>query len=206
MLSTIKKLSPIIPYLAVLAGVYMFNNAFLAIGLYHAGMLLVMLIWKNQRPEYNVNTKLLKWVYMTFAVFAAGGVILYFSWPYFNPNSSMITDKLYILGINKQNWTAFSIYFCVVNAIIEEFFWRGYLGVESLRVNKNDMFFGGYHAFVLLAFTKPIWILPAFVVCAIGGWLWRIMHKISGGLTYPILTHVIADFSIVLAVYYRIYR
>ena len=200
-------LSPLIPYLAVAIGMYWLGSGLLAIGLYHAGLISVMLICKRHDESRKTILGNFKWSYAaTAAIFALGGVILYNAWPYLNTSGTSVSDRLLAYGINKHNWPYFCVYFCLCNSTLEEIFWRGFHRNDCARLDKNDLFFAGYHAFVLAAFAKPLWMLPVFMSCAFAGWLWRILRRMSGGLTLPIITHIIADASIVFAVYMRIYK
>lgn len=200
---TLRNLSPLIPYIAVAIGMYALRSAWLAIGLYHAGALAVVLSnrSKSRSPIFSKGPAAL---YLTIAIFAAGGFIFYLLWPYI-ASGSVISDKLHDYGINKTIWLYFAVYFCVVNSITEEFFWRGYLGDDRKGPVLNDFLFAGYHALVLLAFASPVWTLPVIAACAFAGWLWRTLRRIRGGLAVPILTHLAADVSIVAAVHFRLF-
>ena len=201
----IKHLTPIIPYLSVLIGMYAIHSAWAAILLYHTIALLVMLTCKNKNEHVQKSDGWPLLPYIVIIACSAGGVIFYYIWPYITPNSNTLAHKLQYFNINKHNWLYFAVYFCIVNSIIEELFWRGYLGSDHKAIHKNDLLFAGYHALVLLAFTNIIWTIPLLATCTFAGWLWRTLRMIKGNLTIPILTHIIADFSIIMAVHYRLF-
>jgi membrane protease YdiL (CAAX protease family) len=142
--------------------------------------------------------------YLTAIVFAAGGVIFYLVWPCIDPEGT-IAGRLGGYGLNRAIWPYFAVYFCVVNSLVEELFWRGLLGESTKIIRPNDLFFAGYHALVLAAFTDPIWIAPVFGACVFAGWLWRLLRTTTGGLAVPIVTHLAADIGIVVAVHFRLY-
>jgi len=202
--STIRYVSPAIPYAAVLVGMYGFGSAWAAIGGYHAGMLAAMVIGKSRAESAQEQRSARPILYLSTVIFAAGGLVFYLLWPYII-NTPETVSRLQAFGIGGQIWPYFAVYFCLVNSATEEFFWRGYLGDDRKGLCANDLFFAGYHALVLLAFTGAIWTVPVFAACAFAGWLWRRLRAMSGGMALPVLTHVAADLSIVLAVHFRLF-
>ncbi|MCE5200704.1 CPBP family intramembrane metalloprotease [bacterium] len=182
---------------------YGYHSAWAALGLYHAGMLAAILaLWNRKPAERKVNARLL-WLPLAACVFSLGGVAMYFLWPCMSHNGSTIANRLADFGVSRHTWPYLAVYFSVVNSTIEEFFWRGCLMSVTLKPVGNDLLFGGYHSLVLLAFASPIWAVPVFCACAFAGWLWRMLRIATGGLLFPIITHVIADVSIVIAVHLR---
>ncbi len=201
---TLRKLAPLIAYIAVLIGMYGLGSAFAAIGLYHAGIIAITLTHRKEQPAL-ANQRTAPQLYLAALIYASGGFIFYLIWPYLSPDSGSIAAKLENFGITKHSWPYFAVYFCLVNAVIEELFWREYLGSDCINVQLNDILFGGYHVLVLLAFISPIWTVLVLIACTFAGWLWRMLRKLSGGLVLPICTHVIADIGIILAVHFRLF-
>jgi len=201
---TIKRISPAIPYIAVLIGMYGSGSAWAAIGGYHVGMLVAMVLGKCCREKDETRRHVSPLVWLSAIVFAAGGLVFYFIWPYVIPTGQTLA-RLQAFGITREIWPYFAVYFCVVNSAIEEFFWRGYLRDDTRSLRANDLFFAGYHALVLLAFASPVWAVPVFAACAFAGWLWRRLRACTGGLALPVVTHLLADVSIVLAVHFRVF-
>lgn len=198
-----RKLIPLIPYLAVAVGMYGMRNAWAALGFYHTGILAALILIKHQYTcecRYPVHPV---WMPTVTFIFALGGVVLYILWPQLSPDSHMITSRLADYGINYKTWPCFAAYFCIVNSTLEELFWRGCLGSDTPYPVANDFLFGGYHVFVLMAFTGLIWGLPVLIACAFAAWLWRMLRRTTGGLTVPMITHIVADMSIAAAVYLR---
>ncbi len=180
------------------------QNAWSAIFLYHVGMVTTMLAFKKPKISAVEKKRTPPWYYLTAFVFASGGAIFYLVMPYFAA-PTQIAGKLAAMGLNSTNWPYFAVYFCLVNSVIEEFFWRGYLAPETTRLHSDDLFFGGYHALVVIWFTQAYWAIPVLAACAFGGWLWRKMRRLTGNLTLPILTHIAADASIIAAVHFRLF-
>jgi membrane protease YdiL (CAAX protease family) len=193
---------PLIPYISVILFLYGTKNAWAALLGYHAGALLFMTLSnKPAKVKQSVNNL---WIPPIAVIYSLGGIIFYFLWPYLDGQE--IGHKLTHYGINAHSWPYIAVYFCFINAVVEEHLWRNYLGSDNLLPTLNDFLFAGYHALVLLAFTKAIWAIPVIVACAFAGWLWRVIKLKSGGMLIPIITHIIADVSIAAAVHFRLFH
>ena len=199
-------MAPLIPYLAVASGMYGARSAWAALGLYHAGMLIALATQRHGRFVQGKSQLKSHWLPVVTAVFAMGGVLLYALWPLLGRDGSMLADRLAMFGVTRKTWPYLAVYFCFANSTIEELFWRGHLGSDTRLITSNDIYFAGYHSFVMIAFANPLWALPVFIACTFGGWLWRRLRLLSGGLVLPILTHIAADASIVVAVHLRAFR
>jgi membrane protease YdiL (CAAX protease family) len=199
-----KGLAPLIPYVAVAIGLYGFGSAWAAMGLYHAGALTVV-AWAGRRKPVAARAAQRAWTIPAAVVFATGGIILYLLWPYAFADGRGIAARLAAYGVSRGTWPFLAAYFCLINSTAEELFWRGYLGSDCKRPVANDLLFAGYHVLVLLAFVGPLYAVPVFGACAFAGWLWRMMRASTGSLVIPLLTHVIADLSIAIAVHLRVF-
>ncbi len=197
-----RKAAPLIPYVAVALGLYVLHSAWAALGLYHAGILACLLFVSEPKSDPGRLSVHRVWIVLAAGLFAVGGVAIYVLWPYLSHGTS-ITDRLAAFWVTKHTWPLLAVYFCIVNSTLEEFFWRGRLMSHSLRPVACDFLFAGYHAFVILAFAEPIWTIPVFIAVAFAGWLWRMLRVSTGGLAVPIITHIIADVSIAVAVHLR---
>ena len=65
----------------------------------------------------------------------------------------------------------------------------------------TDLAFAGYHILVLAWFIKLPWLIIAFVVLTIAAYIWRYMAFKLKGLAIPLLSHIIADISIIAVIY-----
>lgn len=199
-----RALSPLIPYAAVAIGMYCFGSAWLAMISYHVGMLLVALIGKG-RDRATGKRGVPGWWLFCSVVYAFGGIALYVLWPYAFSDSAAIVARLGSFGITRHVWPYFAVYFCCVNSLSEELYWRGYLRDDASGPTAHDFAFAGYHALVFLAFAGVAWALLVFAACAFAGWLWRRMRAATGSLAMPVITHIIADLGIVAAVNLRLF-
>ena len=105
------------------------------------------------------------------------------------------------LGLEDTPWLIFILYYCTVNPLLEELFWRGYLGRPTLKPVWADVWFAGYHIIVLIAFVEWPWITLSFLTLMGAAWVWRQLTRIYHGLTIPILSHAAADASVIGAVF-----
>ncbi len=132
---------------------------------------------------------------------ACAGLLLYMLWPslgFINDPDSYVRT----IGLNERTWPAFLAYFILTNALIEEYYWRGYLGSVGKRIGLNDLMFAGYHVLVLASLIEPVWLLGAFVCLTAGAWLWRQMNHLNGGLLASTVSHLTADATVILTVFY----
>ncbi len=107
------------------------------------------------------------------------------------------------MGLNSSKWIPFLTYFTLANPWIEEYFWRGYLGSKTTNVTTSDFLYAGFHGLILLNNVRTDMILYSLAVLTLAGWFWRQIARADGGLLAPVLGHMAADFSILMAVYLR---
>lgn len=197
----LKRLSPAVAYLAVGAGMFIFQNAWAALLGYHAGIVLILI---SVRPSVPLSTLFKSkgfWRALgVILVCGSSGVALYYLWPVFGVIPTLPAN-LASFGLTPAVWPVFITYFTLVNPWLEEYFWRGYLGSESKQLILNDILFAGFHVLVLLNRTSMPSILFALLVLTFAGWMWRQVARLSGGLLTNVLAHMAADFTILFAVY-----
>jgi len=197
-----KILPPIIPYITIGIGLLIFHNAWLAILSYHAGIIAVILSAKTRISLKQAFQGKKAWIpIITALVGAGGGLLLYVLWPLLSVPDDI---SLYIrsIGLNEQTWPVFLAYFTIINPLIEEYYWRGYLAFAARGITLNDFLFSGYHLLVLAGHMEAIWLLAVFFVLAAGAWFWRQMNRLNGGLLASVVSHVSADITVILTIYY----
>ncbi|MCB0181147.1 MAG: CPBP family intramembrane metalloprotease [Anaerolineae bacterium] len=201
-LSYLRHIAPIIPYVAVLMGLFIFQSAWVSIALYHLGMIIVLWFTRSWYLGQPIKTwhDVIVLIFMIFISFTAG-VFIYWLWPLLKLAELLLTTELSDLGLSGLPWLIFIVYYFTVNPILEELFWRGYLGSPSHFVVLNDIWFAGYHVLVLLSFIQAGWIVFSFLILVGTAWLWRQLARRHRGLIIPIASHAAADASIIGAVY-----
>ena len=195
-------LPPFIPYITIGIGLLVFHNAWLAIMSYHVGMVAIFSL-----SEKGINIKgafqcKRYWVPLITALAGVGGgILLYILWPLLSVPDDI---NLYIrsIGLNEQTWPIFIIYFILINPLIEEYYWRGYLASSTKSISLNDLLFSGYHIIVLAGQIETMWLIVVFFALTIGSWFWRQMNKLGGGLLASTVSHITADLTVILTIYY----
>jgi hypothetical protein len=196
-------LAPILPYLAVWVGLYLFKDAWFTLTGFHAAILLVLAV---MRPNVPVNilfkSKSRQWVLINVLICSISGFGLYFLWDWFR----IVPDlpaQLGSMGLNSSgSWFEFIAYFSLVNPFVEEYFWRAVLGSNSKKFYIGDLVYAGYHAVVLWGKVPPLVVLFAVITLTSAGWFWRQSAREDEGLLAAVLGHMVADFSILMVVYW----
>jgi membrane protease YdiL (CAAX protease family) len=195
-----KWLTPILPYLAVAIGVFWFQHAFLALVGFHFAIILSLWLTGSSVPlEILYKSKNIRWIVLSILLCGSSGLSLYL----LLSSSAVIPDlprQMEALGLTRATWPVFITYFVLVNPLVEEYFWRGYLGSPTGHLSPSDFLYSGFHGLILLGKMQAGAIVYSLSVLVLAGWLWRQIARADGGLLAPVLGHMAADFTILIAV------
>ena len=198
-----KSLVPILPYLAVWVGLFFFKNAWVTLLGFHLAILLALVYLRPTLPLHVFfKTAKTKHVLSSILICSLSGLGLYFLWDVFGIADDL-HEQLASIGLDKTTWFGFIAYFSLVNPFVEEYFWRGTLGNDSRQVTVADLIYAGYHVLVTWNKTHLLSMLFMVFVLTFAGWFWRQVYRRDGSLLAPLLGHMAADLSILLAVYYK---
>ena len=198
-----KWLTPLLPYLAVAIGIFWAQNALVALLSFHIAIIIALLLARSQVPvKILFTSKNLRWVILNVLVCGSSGVSLYFLWSYFEVIGDL-SGYIESFGLTSITWPIFITYFVLVNPLVEEYFWRGFLGSPARRLHISDFWYAGFHGLILMGKVHPGAILFSLVVLVLAGWFWRQIARADGGLLAPVLGHLAADLTILLAIYFR---
>jgi membrane protease YdiL (CAAX protease family) len=198
-----KWLTPILPYLAVAIGVFWLQHALAALLGFHIAIVLSLLLARSQIPvKVLFTSRDIRWVILTILLCGSSGVSLYVLWSYFEVIGD-ISSHIESFGLTSSTWPVFITYFVLVNPLVEEYFWRGYLGSPTRRLHPSDFLYAGFHGLILLGKIQPSIILYSLIVLVLAGWFWRQIARADSGLLAPVLGHMAADFTILMAIYLR---
>lgn len=190
------------PYIAVLLGVFLLRNGFLAVLLYHLALLPCII-----RINKSSAIKLLFKGFHRIAgpLICLGGlvpgIVILYLWPLVRGEQVDLAKTLATLNLNGQLFIFFAAYAYLVNPFLEESFWRGCFKNETRRPNAIDMLFAGYHALAVFPVLKLPFVCFVFAAMTVVGWLFRTLYRHTGGLLTPLLLHIIADISILYAIW-----
>ena len=193
---------PIIPYITIGIGLLVFHNAWLAILGYHTGMVAVISLSRPRISAKRAFQSNRYWIpFITALVGVGSGILLYISWPLLSVPDD-INSYIRSIGLNERTWPVFLAYFILINPLIEEYYWRGYLAAVTKGIALNDLLFSGYHLIVLAGQMETIWLIVVFFGLTIGAWFWRQMNRLNGGLLASTISHMTADITVILTIYY----
>jgi hypothetical protein len=190
----------LVPYVTIGIGLLVFRNAWIAASAHHLSMGLILLLARRRHRLGRFRIGSVRILLIAMAVGAAGGPLLYLLWPVLSVPLD-IGRYVQEIGLTPAAWPYFIAYFVLVNGLIEEYYWRDYLGSDARLPTANDFLFSGYHAVVLAGKVGAIWLLAIFAVLALAGWFWRQLKAWSGDMATPVLSHVAADASVMVAIY-----
>jgi hypothetical protein len=196
-----KWIAPILAYLAVGIGLFVFHSAWGTLLGFHVAIIVSLLIAKPNIPVTVLfKSKNVKTIILSILLCGSSGVILYFLWDTFG-FASDLSNRLNSLGLNSSNWIFFIAYFTLVNSFIEEYFWRGYWGGKTKNLHGSDLLYAGFHGLILIDKVHVYSIIFALATLVLAGWFWRQAAREDEGLFAPVLGHMTADFTILLTVY-----
>jgi len=190
----------VIPFAAVVVGLFVAHSAWAAILLYHAGILIVLFTGGRRRVVLKAAKGWCTAAGVAGAVTGAcAGIALYVLWPYIDATNGGLRFLLSRFGLTGFSWIVFAVYYATVHPLLEELHWRGNDLATGRGPSWMDAAFAGYHVLVLQYFIGPFWIGVSFLVLFLVSWLWRTLAGRFGGLAVPLLSHAVADASIIIA-------
>jgi len=196
-----KWIAPTLAYLAVGLGIFVLHSAWGALVGFHIAIVVSLLIVRPNIPiSILLKSTNIKWIFLSMLLCGSSGISLYFLWDKFK-FANDLPAQVESLGLNSATWLPFIAYFTLVNPFVEEYFWRGYFGNPTKNINRFDFVYSGFHALILIGKVHTSSMIFGLSVLVFAGWLWRQIARADHGLLAPVLGHMAADFTILLAVY-----
>jgi len=201
--SSMNLIAALVPYVAVLLGMYLFHSAWLAILLYHIGIVTCLFF---RRPVNlwstvcgGLKTPLLV---PSIVVCAMVAPVVYFMWPWLVASDGNLPEWMAYYGLTGWTWLLLIPYFSIAHPVLEEIHWRGIALKEGVGLSRYDFLFAGYHILVLFQLIHWPWLFLVFGVLMGSSFFWRWSAARFGGYAFPILTHAAADGAVILAAYF----
>lgn len=196
-----KRIFTIAPYAAVFLGLYVLRNAFLSILLYHAGVLTSIYIYRKEldiKDVFSFNSKRLTLIISL--ICGLSGISILLIWDFIKLPGMDLTRTMSEIGLTGNTKVLFLIYFSTIHPFVEELFWRFLLKTRAKYISMDDVLFALYHVMVLAMFLKFQYIVICFIALIIVARFWRyLQHNLSENMAV-ILSHAVADFSIMFFV------
>ncbi len=176
------------PYFAVIIFWLFLQNAWLALLGYH----LQIILWSKKLPFKNPWPSKKTDILISLAM-AVAGPFIYFVLPLI----SQIDLSAWLLQYKLSGWLWLAMipYFGLVHPFLEQAHW----GPLREKTPAAGIFFAGYHVIVLYSLLTMFWLLASFIVLAAASLIWQQIAKNSKSYSAPVLSHILADFSVVIA-------
>lgn len=196
-----KWLAPILPYLAVGIGLFWFHNGWIALLGFHLGILISLWLARPEVPFLILfKSHHGRLVALSILLCGSSGISLYF----LRDSLGIVKDlpaQVESFGLTGWTWALFIIYFVLVNPLLEEYFWRGYLGSPTKGLFPSDVAYAGFHGLILIGKMQISSVIYSLLALVLAGWFWRQIAREDGGLLAPVLGHMAADFTIIMVIY-----
>ena len=196
-----KLLAALVPYIAVLIGMFAFHNAWLTILLYHLGVVAFLTYRKpeglRRRMWAGIKSPMLL---PGMLVCAMAAPVVYFMWPSFAVSESILPEWLAHYGLTGWAWLLLIPYFSLIHPIMEEVHWRGISPGRFVGICWQDLVFAGYHVLVLFQLIRWPWLILVFGILVGSSIFWRWTADRFGGYAPAILTHAAADAGVMVGV------
>ena len=190
------------PYIGVITGLYFFRSAFLAIIIYHTGIVLSLIFIKssyNFRDLFRFKSRAL--LITSVLLCSLAGISILFLWDFIKPAELDLLRTMTELGLTGIWKPVFLLYFSLIHPFLEESYWRFHLPSSSRTVSCDDLFFALYHTLVLHLFLKTWAVVLCFAGLLFAAAVWRYLKERRGDNLAVLLSHAVADFSIMSAVF-----
>ncbi len=192
-----------LPFLAFGVGVLLCRDAWAALLIYHA-LLLIPLIRFRDRWTFRAIGRGFHtgWFLAHLAAVGAGFWLLVQIGAARGFSGERLDALLAGTGLESGRRLGFALYFCLVNPVFEEVFWRQLFARPGAQFTIEDALFGAFHALILAPFLSPPFVAGGVVLLTLVAWFWRWLRFRLGGLALPVAGHCLGDamFSAIVAV------
>lgn len=191
----------LLPYVAVLIGMYVMHSSWWAIGLYHAGIVSFLAVQRSagmlKRLRTGYRTPLL---IPSVLICGLAAPVVYFLWPWMTVSDGGLMIWMAHYGLTGRAWILLIPYFSIIHPVLEELFWRQISPERFAILCPQDVLFAGYHTLVLFQLVSIPWLALVFSVLACSSIFWRWSVIRYDGYAFAILTHAAADAGVMIGI------
>ena len=193
----------LIPYIAIFLGMYVFHSGWMAILLYHVGVITYLLVRKPvdlwRRMWTGIKSPLL---FPGILACALAAPIVYFMWALFAVSDTVLQEWMTLYGLTGWRWLLLMPYFSIVHPCMEEILWRGITSEKGIGLCWQDVLFAGYHILVLFQLIRAPWLIFVFVILVGSSIFWRWTANRFEGYGLAILSHAVADTAAIVGIFF----
>jgi len=197
----IKGLFSISPYIGVVLGLYVFKNAFLSIIIYHLGLITAIILFRKKisfGKIFAVNNKPL--LLVSVIACSLSGLLIYWLWDTVKLPTLNLSEVMATFGLIGPTKIIFLIYYSTIHPLLEELYWRFILNPKNRFVSISELLFSAYHILVISLFVKTEYVVLIFFILLGAARVWRYFVQSRNERFLALLTHAVADFSIMYCV------
>lgn len=198
----------ILPCPAIWYGMNVMRDAASTLALYHGLVLLPPIIWAFPawRAGLKVpNIKHIGVLIVMSALFCSATLLVYHLMSPLLLSDEKTAILLTEQGYTKESFLPLSIYFVVINPVLEELFWRGTVINKMESVSKkfkhfaifwSSFWYGAFHYPILVMVLYPGWSELGAVMLMIYGALMALYYRKTQSIVLPAIAHgLLTDLS-----------
>jgi hypothetical protein len=194
-------LSVLLPYGAILIGLFGFRSAWIAAGLYYCGAVILI---SNRLGRHSLGLICSGWSWKWVIVSIGFAIVLLFGalifWDRVQRADVSLGELFKRYGLGGNSGLLFCVLALLFNPTIEELFWRGCFESNPHRPAIEDLFFAGYHLPVLWMVVRWHWVILFFGGLTLFAWLMRYARHSLKGLGIACFVHTMADLAIIVSI------
>lgn len=193
----------LLPYLVIWFGMNSIRSAAWSLGLYHILCLIPTIIWGRKYFLKDIHLPKI-WqigaLLLASVLFSIVALLVYKFLGDMILSSEGTMKLLIVLGYTKEIFWPLSVYFIVVNSILEELFWRGVVfnRIDELFHDKKyhgilwtSLAYGAFHYPILQLVVYPGWAEIGAVLLAIYGALLAVLYRMTRNIVMPCFAHAV---------------
>jgi membrane protease YdiL (CAAX protease family) len=204
-------LATLLPYPVIWFGMNSIKSAAWSLGLYHFLCLIPAIIWGRSywlKDVHMPGRVQIVALIIASVLFSCSAFLVYTFLGDMILSSEGTMKLLFVLGYTKEIFWPLSIYFVVVNSILEELFWRGVIlnkidemfeGKKHYGIIWSSLAYGAFHYPILQLVVYPGWAEIGAVLLAVYGAFLAVLYRLTRSIVIPCVAHaMLTDLSAIV--------